>query len=75
MEFWREKTHFWGAVTAKNGPFRPKWKKTENVSYLLFNSDIGKQAGAALGKVQVKLDDIVEVVVDVVVMAVVQVEV
>ena len=34
-----------------------------------------KQAGAELGQAQVKLDDIVEVVVDVVVIAVVQVEV
>ena len=33
-----------------------------------------KQAGAELGQAQVKLDDIVEVVVDVVVIAVVQVE-
>ena len=33
------------------------------------------QAGAELGQVQVKLDDIVEVVVDVVVIAVVHVEV
>ena len=33
------------------------------------------QAGAELGQAQVKLDDIVEVVVDVVVIAVVQVEV
>jgi len=36
---------------------------------------IGKQAGAELGQAQIKLDDIVEVVVDVVVIAVVQVEV
>ena len=34
-----------------------------------------EQAGAELGQAQVKLDDIVEVVVDVVVIAVVQVEV
>ena len=64
-----------GCRDRQNGPFRPKWKKTEHVSYLLFNSDIGKQAGAALGKVQVKLDDIVEVVVDVEVIGVVKVEV
>ena len=39
------------------------------------DNNIVKQAGAELGQAQVKLDGIVEVVVDVVVIAVVQVEV
>ena len=43
--------------------------------FILTKDNIKKQAGAELGQAQVKLDDIVEVVVDVVVIAVVQVEV
>ena len=39
------------------------------------NSKKKKQAGAELGQAEVKLDDIVEVVIDEVVIAVVQVEV
>ena len=54
---------------------------TERILYNILNNLFWKiksnaeQAGAELGQAQVKLDDIVEVVVDVVVIAVVQVEV